>query len=331
MTRVLVTGATGAVGPAVVRTLDSAGFSVRAFAADAPEAGLLPEGVEVVLGDVTDAESVQAAVRGASAVVHLAALLHQEEQEPELRKEYLRVNVGGTANVVASSSRERVNRVVLFSTISVYGPMSGLTATEDTLPRPDTIYGETKLAAERLVLAAQGPGGERVGTVLRLGAAYGPRVKGNYLRLVRALGRRRFVPIGSGANRRTLVFDRDAAQAAVLAVQGPAAAGRIFNVSDGEVHTVAEIIAAICAALGRRPPRLHVPPSVARAVATVVERAAGMVAVRPPFRRAAIEKYLEDIALDSSRIRGELGFAPAFGLNAGWQTTIREMRRVGAL
>lgn len=331
MTTVLVTGATGAVGLAVVKALDAAGFSVRAFASDAPEAGLLPEGVEVVLGDVTDAESVRAAVRGMDAVVHLAALVHQDAQRPELRKEYQRINVGGTANVVEASLQARVERVVLFSTISVYGPTPGSVASEETPPRPDTIYAETKLAAERIVLGAQGPRGEPFGTVLRLAAAYGPRVKGNYLRLVRALARRRFLPIGSGTNRRTLVFDRDAAQAAVLALRAPTAGGQIFNVSDGQVHTVAEIVSAICTALGRRPPRVRLPVFVARSLAGVVEGAAGAIRVRPPLSRAAVEKYVEDVAVDASKITRELGFAPAFGLDVGWQTTIREMRRAGAL
>jgi nucleoside-diphosphate-sugar epimerase len=328
---VAVTGATGAVGPAVVHALGAAGFRVRLLELAAPEKGLLPDGVEVVLGDITDAGSVQAAVQGAGSVVHLAALLHADQPRPELRHEYERVNVGGTANVVEASARSCVERVVLFSTISVYGPTPHSVATEDTPPRPGTVYAETKLAAERLVLAAKGPRGEQIGTVLRLGAAYGPRLKGNYLRLVRALAHRRFVPIGRGTNRRTLVFDRDAARAAVLAVQHPAAAGQIFNVSDAEVHTVAGIVAAICAALGRRPPRFHVPVVPARFLATVVERAAPWVGIRPPLTRAAIEKYVEDVAVDSHRIRQELGFASAFDLSTGWWTTIQEMRSAGLL
>ena len=92
-----------------------------------------------------------------------------------------------------------------------------------------------------------------------LGAVYGSRIKGNYERLTHALARHRFIPIGSGLNRRTLVYDKDVGRAAVLAVSHPAAAGRVFNVTDGTFHTLNEIIESICSALGRKPPRLSLP------------------------------------------------------------------------
>ena len=60
-----------------------------------------------------------------------------------------------------------------------------------------------------------------------------------------------------GENRRTLVYDKDVARAVLLAVQHPAAAGRVYNVTDGGLHTVNEINQAICTALGRKPPGLH--------------------------------------------------------------------------
>jgi len=75
-------------------------------------------------------------------------------------------------------------------------------------------------------------------TVLRLGAVYGSRIKGNYERLTHALARHRFIPIGSGLNRRTLVYDKDVGRTDALAVSHPAAAGKIFNVSDGRFHSM---------------------------------------------------------------------------------------------
>ena len=103
--------------------------------------------------------------------------------------------------------------------------------------------------------------------MLRLGAVYGAQVKGNYRRLLSALARGRFVPIGSGRNRRTLIYDKDVARAALLAVCHPDAAGRVFNVTDGEVHTMATIVRTLCTALGRRPPCLTLPAGPVRALA----------------------------------------------------------------
>jgi UDP-glucose 4-epimerase len=224
-----------------------------------------------------------------------------------------------------------VQRVVFFSTIAVYGEATGDVLTEDSPVRPATLYAKTKAEAERIVLAARTAGGTPVGVVLRPGSVYGVRVKGNYRRLVQALARRRFVPIGPGSNRRAMVYDKDVADAAVLAATHPAAAGRVYNVSDGEGHTLREIIGAICAALGRTPPRWHVPLWPVWAGVGLFESVARVVGARPLVSRAAIDKYTEDIAVDSRRIRDELGFAPRYDLRAGWREAIAGMREAGEL
>jgi len=88
-----------------------------------------------------------------------------------------------------------VKRVVLFSTIAVYGASDGCVLNEMSPTHPDTFYALTKRAAEQIVLNARGADGQPLGAVLRLGAVYGSRIKGNYERLTHALERHRFIPI----------------------------------------------------------------------------------------------------------------------------------------
>ena len=247
----LVTGATGTVGPRVVVALLDAGYRVRTLSLDAPQPGLLPEGVDIQTGDVTDSLAVRSAMQGVNEVIHMAALLHIVEPLSSLQEMYQRVNVGGTATVVEAAVSEGVKRLVLFSTIAVYGDACQQILTEDSVPHPDTFYAQTKLAAEQIVLNATRSDGQPLGVILRLSAVYGSCIKGNYQRLVQALARGRFVQVGDGRNRRTLLYDKDVARAAVLAVCHPAAAGRIYNVSDGSFHTMREIVETVCAALGR--------------------------------------------------------------------------------
>jgi len=367
---VLVTGATGAIGPCVVQTLVQAGFRIRAFSYDAPAVGTFQQRVEVLVGDVTDQVAVQSVMQGVDAVIHMAALLHIVNPPPELREKYERVNIGGTAVVVEAAIKAGVKRVVLFSTIAVHGPSGGCVLNETSQTYPDTFYAQTKCAAEQIVLNARDEEGHAMGTVLRLGAVYGSRIKGNYERLTRALAGNRFIsvgsnlgtrskflkkfghvprlpfiPIGSGLNRRTLVYDKDVGRAAALAVSHPAAAGRIFNVTDGEYHTMNEIIESICSALGRKAPRLSLPIGSTRTLAGIVDKVSrGIVGTRsrilansghvptiPLAIQAMLDKYTEDIAVDGSLIRKELGFVPQYDLQAGWEETIREMRRAGEL
>jgi UDP-glucose 4-epimerase len=287
--------------------------------------------VEVRIGDVTDSEVVRSAVRGVDVVIHLAALLHIVNPPAAMRERYDRVNVGGTATLVGAALQTNVRRVVLFSTISVYGTSRGREVTEDTPPAPDSFYSGTKLAAERIVLGAKRADGEPLGVVLRLAAVYGSRIKGNYRRLLRMLARRRFVAVGDGRNRRTLVYDRDVARAAVLAADHPAAAGRIYNVTDGQVHTMNEIVKTMCDALGRTPPCFRLPVGPVRLAAGALDDAAGLLGCKSPIGRAAIDKYTEDVAVEGRRIQAELGFRPQYNLAAGWQEAIQEMRRAGEL
>jgi len=165
-----------------------------------------------------------------------------------------------------------------------------------------------------------------MGTVLRLGAVYGSRIKGNYRQLIIALERGRFLPIGKSRNRRTLIYDKDVANAAILALNHPAAGGRVYNASDGHYHKLMEIIREMCKALGRKPPRFFIPVAPVRLTAGVLENAAKIFGFTSPLNRATIDKYLEDIAVDSRRIQTELGFKPQFDLAGGWQDAIREMR-----
>jgi nucleoside-diphosphate-sugar epimerase len=323
---VLVTGATGAIGPRVVNELHQAGYRIRTFSVDTPALGSFPLSIEALTGDITDQAAVQSAIQGVDAVVHMAALLHIVNPPYELNEEYERINVGGTATVVDAAIKAGVKRIVLFSTIAVYGSSGGCVLNEMSPVHPDTLYARTKLSAEKIVLGARGVDGKPLGTVLRLGAVYGSRIKGNYQRLTHALAHNRFIPIGNGLNRRTLIYDKDVGLAAVLAVSHPGAAGRVFNVTDGGFHTVNDIVESICTALERKQPRLSMPAGLARTFAGMVETGCRTIGLKPPITREIIDKYTEDIAVDGSLIQKELGFMPQYDLRTGWQETIRERR-----
>jgi nucleoside-diphosphate-sugar epimerase len=322
---ILITGATGAIGPRVVHALDQAGLRIRTFSIDTPVSGLFSQNIEVLVGDVTDKVAVQSAIQGVAAVVHMAALLHIVNPSPELCAKYERINIGGTATIVEAAIKAGVKRIVLFSTIAVYGHSNGCVLNEMSPTHPDTFYAKTKLSAEHIVLNARDANGQPLGTVLRFGAIYGSRIKGNYERLIHALAHHRFIPVGNGLNRRTLIYDKDVGRAAVQAVFHPAAAGRLFNVTDGEFHTLNEIIESICSALDRKPPRFSLPADLMRIVAGLIEKGANTMGIKAPVTRETVDKYSEDIAVNGSLIQKEIGFIPQYNLNTGWKETIRKM------
>ena len=331
MPRVLVTGAAGAVGPAVVRALVARGIGVRAFVRHDGDRRILPSVVEVRVGDLTDPAVVEAAVAGVDGVVHLAGLLHLVQAPADQADRYWTINVEVTRQLVAAALSHDIARFVLASTIAVYPAGAVRPVSEETPTAPTTPYGRTKRAAEDIVLGARGAEGSSPGTVLRFAAVYGPRVKGNYRRLVQALAAGRFVPIGRGDNHRSLIYVDDAADATVLALTHPAAGGRVFNVCDSESYAVRDIIQAICEALGRRPPRFAVPAAAARCGAALVEAAARVGGWHGPVDRQAVEKYLEHVVVGGRLIEQVLGFRTRTGLHEGWRETILAMRAAGEL
>jgi UDP-glucose 4-epimerase len=318
--KALITGAGGAIGLPLLRRLLSRGYQVRALVRQRMHATSLPENVTVITGDIADRSVLDKAVAGVDVIFHLAAKIHINDPSPELKSDYQRVNVEGTRRLAGAARRAGVKRLVLFSTINVYGPSRpGEVLDENSPLHPDSYYAQTKAQAEEIARA------ELSAVVLRLAAVYGPNMKGNYPRLVDALRRRRFAFVGDGLNRRTLVHVDDVCSAALLAAEHPGAAGRICNVTDGTVPTLRQIVEAMCAALNCDPPWFGVPLSAARCAAGILDGVAGRLLGKRLSFRAAVDKITEDIAVSGSRMTEELGFRPQYHLSRGWQDTVNAL------
>jgi nucleoside-diphosphate-sugar epimerase len=154
---ILVTGGAGSVGRRLVTRCRSTGYTIRVF--DLPVCdftGLEGEaGIEVVKGDITDTATVEHAVQGASAVLHLAALLPPASEAD--RQRTFTINVQGTANIIQAMQTKASTAVLVFSSsVSTYGDTTAETP-PIRIDHPQTaldIYAESKIAGERLVREA---------------------------------------------------------------------------------------------------------------------------------------------------------------------------------
>lgn len=311
-----MTGATGVVGVGLVRELIAKNHRVKILARSDVEPSLFGKTVEIVRGDVADETAIEAAAKNVEWIFHLAAKLHVNNPNVDLKSEYEQTNVEGTRRLLAAAHSNSVEKFIFFSTINVYGAsQAGSVFDETSRLKPEGFYAESKAAAEELVLQ------ENFGVVLRLAAVYGSRMKGNYVRLLEALRRERFFFVGGGTNRRTLVHQSDAAQAAILAAE-KSAGGEIYNVTDGEIHTLREIVAAICANLDKKPPSLNLPAAPLRFAVGAAEDIAQIIGLNSPIKRALLEKFLEDVAVGGDKIQREIGFRPRFDSNSGWREAI---------
>ena len=161
--RVMVTGGSGFVGGNFVSELLKRGLKVRSFdrvPSPLPDNPLL----EIMRGDITDPQSVAAAVDGIDTVFHTASLIEGvgETVTPEMRRRSFDVNVGGTEKLVQAAQKAGVKRFVYTSSNSVVMSGKPISGGDETMPystRKDDLYTETKAAAERFVLAQNGVNG----------------------------------------------------------------------------------------------------------------------------------------------------------------------------
>ena len=241
--KALVTGATGFVGSHLVETLRRRGDDVTALVRSPGKAAMLTQlGVHQAPGDLRDGAALGRAAEGQDVVFHVAGLVAARSEA-----EFLEVNREGTARVLEAATRAQVPRFVLMSSMAAGGPSApGQPRTGSEPARPVTAYGRSKLAAEQVVQAGQGPW-----TILRPPMVYGPRDR-ELLKVFRA-ARTGFAPVfGDGSQELSAVHGADLAQAAVAGATAPAAIGRIYYPCHPRTFTSAGFVRAVGAALGRR-------------------------------------------------------------------------------
>jgi UDP-glucose 4-epimerase len=305
-------------GPALVNLLLEKGYDVRIFSRHCASSNDFPEEVERFQGDLLDRRAVSKALKDVHGVFHLAAKLHDTKGLCH-GDEYQRINVEGTDVLVSEARAAGVARFVFFSTINVYGCTGRNEWFDEASPvSPRDRYSRSKLEAEKLVLGAGQDGVDGFSAVvLRVAAVYGKRMKGNYKTLASYLKMGGFLLFGDGENKRTLVFDKDLAAAALLALEHPRAQGKIYNITDGHVHSFNGIVSSMCRSLGRKDSFLNVPEKLVGLIARLENKAPFPLGVSR-FTRMA-EKQMESIAVSGEKVQRELGFVPGYDLSKGWK------------
>jgi UDP-glucose 4-epimerase len=284
----LVTGGAGTIGSTIVDQLVAAD-AARIVVLDnlvrgreANLAGALRGGaVDLVEGDIRDAELVGRLTKGVDAVFHLAAIrITQCAEEPRLANEVL---VGGTFNVVEAAAAHAVRKVVASSSASIYGLAQQFPTREDHHPYAnDTIYGAAKVYNEGLLRSFHAMKGLDY-LALRYFNVYGPRmdVHGVYTEvLVRWMERivdgKPPLIFGDGAQTMDFVFTEDIARANLLAMTSPLT-DRVFNIASGEETSLRGLADVLLTAMSSDLAVEHGPD---RAVNGVTRRLASTVAAR---------------------------------------------------
>ncbi|MEV6359820.1 NAD-dependent epimerase/dehydratase family protein [Nocardia asteroides] len=335
---VLVTGASGFVGGAVVRALARAGTPVRAMVRDPATA---PAGVEVAVADLADTAALARAVTGVRAVVHAAALLGEFGRPAE----FFAVNVAGTDRLMQEAAAAGARRFVfLGSPSALMAPDGGdQLGIDETVPYPDRFlnsYCQTKAVAEQLVLAADTP--TFTTCSLRPRAVWGPGDRHGPIVQILAKLRAGRLPDLSGGREvlASLCYIDHLTHAVELALTAENVGGRAYFVADAEPVPVWPTMAAVAERFGLAAPRVTVPAPVLGGALAAIETVWRIPAVAqrwtPPLSRYAVALVTRSATYDLTRAERELGYRPTVPFTEGldrfhdWVTEIGGLDRLVA-
>lgn len=326
MSDILVTGATGTVGHPIAERLIAEGHRVRALVRTPERARtLVPEGVEIFGGDVSDGASVRAAIEGCDVVYHAAGMPEQWRLDNE---DFTRVNVDGTRNLVDAALGAEVQRFVYTSTIDVFAWKPGVPFDESEIedePLP-TPYERSKQEADRIVTRALDDGLPAV--FLHPSGVYGPApvLAPGMNELLADLGRRKIPMLLPGGM--PVVYAQDVADGHLRAAAQAPVGGRYILSST--YHTLVEVARAVTrqVADAKVPPVM--PLAIARAVSAAGERVARVTKKAPLIPRGALHFLESHPVPDASRAERELSWT-ALDFDEGLRRTFAHFRERGWL
>jgi NADH dehydrogenase len=291
--KILVTGATGFVGREIVRQLHAEGRHLRLLVRD-PESESVHEavssyGAEIHVGNVLDPASLEGAVRGMHAVIHLIGIIREFRESI-----FASVHTTGTENLIAAAQQAGVGRFI---------HMSALGTRQDAVSR----YHQSKWAAEEVVRQS-----DIDYTIFRPSLIYGP--DDQFVNLFAKLTR--FSPVipilaSDSAHFQPLPLET-VASAFVRSMADPRSIGQTFDLCGPDALTLAQIVDEICRVLGRRRLKLQMPLAISRRLAAFLEYIYPRVFRRPPpLNRDQLLMLQEDNVGNPEPANRSLNLAPA--------------------
>jgi nucleoside-diphosphate-sugar epimerase len=309
MTSVLVTGARGFLGSALVNDLLESGYGVRALVRN-PAPQSYRKAVDIVVGDIRDPQCVKQASSGCDTIVHLAGQAHALDDDHVSDQDYQSINVDGTKHLLDGAVAGGVRTFIFASSVKVFGETTAGSVDESELPAPQSPYARSKWMAEQLV-ASYGKGG--LSTLsLRLPLVYGPTEKGNLYRMIAAIDQGKFPPLPHVQAVRSMLHVKNFVLAVRAVLQSSGFLKPMYVATDAKPYSITEVYDLLRKGLGLQPPLSRVPLwalSVGGQCGDIVQALFGKTA---PLSSATLEKLIGQAWYSPESLIRDTGYQPRY-------------------
>jgi nucleoside-diphosphate-sugar epimerase len=311
----LISGASGFIGKRLLRALLLEKEPCRFLSRNS-----VPNGMGCI-ADLADEFALLSACEGVHTVFHCAGYAHAfSSLSGDDAAMHWRVNFEGTRNLIEAAGKAGVKTFVFLSSVKAMAEPGNVCAAEDFSGDPETAYGQSKLAAEKVVLAT----GKRYGmhvVNLRLAMVYGSGGRGNLERMGLLVKRGWFPPLPETGNRRSLVHVDDVVVAMRLVADDHRAFGKTYIIASKDAPSGRSLFNALRKAQGLPNCSWSVPASLLRFLAGLSDGVEALLKRRLPFDTEVLDRLLRSAWYSPGSIEGDLGWRANVSLNDG----LREM------
>lgn len=318
--KILVIGSAGFIGSHLTRLLADRGHIAVGFDRRQPSSGFGCH--QFLQGNLLDKSALRQALDGVQTVIHLAAV-HADAGHEDW--EYWETNESGTRLLVETMSDLGVRRLLFVSSMAVYGNRQD-EPTEDTEPRPTSVYGASKVAAERAVTSWVADDPQNEATILRPAVIYGERHVANVRTLIRQVDSGWFFQFGPGENVKATAYVENLTEAMLFCLERMKPGLELYNYADKPDLTSNQIVTIVSHFLGKRRSPRRLPFWLGLLAALPFDLLARCLGRPLPVSTARVRKLAQATPISAQKIRSA-GFTQPVPSEEGLRRMVADYRR----